>query len=99
LGHDLLLHSGDSRVHDGWYYHVWEACMFGFTGGESESTLARKIGFRADAIARWGCLTTLDLSQVKNKEQLIAPVNVRYSLPIPSRGGRRGLDDGQDVLS
>jgi hypothetical protein len=55
--------------------------MFGFTGGESESTVTRKIGYRADAKGKWSCLTTLDLSQVKNKEQLIALVKVRYSLP------------------
>jgi hypothetical protein len=58
-----------------------EAIMFGFSGGESESTLARKIGYRSDAKQKWSCLTTLDLSQIKNEEQLIAIVKVRYSLP------------------
>jgi hypothetical protein len=55
--------------------------MFGFRGGESESTVARKIGYRTDARQTWNYVTTLDLSQIKNEEQLIALVKVRYSLP------------------
>jgi hypothetical protein len=46
--------------------------MFGFRGGESESTVARKIGYRTDARQTWNYVTTLDLSQIKNEEQLIA---------------------------
>jgi hypothetical protein len=30
---------------------------------------------------QWSCLTTLDLSQIKNEEQLVAIVKVRYGLP------------------
>ena len=55
--------------------------MFGFSGGESERAVARKTGYRGDAKERWSCLTTLDLSQVKNPEQLITLVKVRYGLP------------------
>jgi hypothetical protein len=58
-----------------------EAMMFGYRGGESNETVARKTGYRDDAKRQWSCLTTLDLSQVKNEEQLIALVKVRYSLP------------------
>jgi hypothetical protein len=55
--------------------------MFGFRGGESDETVTRKTGYRSDAKRQWSCLTTLDLSQVKNEEQLTALVKVRYSLP------------------
>jgi hypothetical protein len=58
-----------------------EAMMFGFRGGESNETVTRKTGYRSDAKRRWSCLTTLDLSQIKNEEQLITLVKVRYSLP------------------
>lgn len=55
--------------------------MFGFRGGESSETVNRKTGHRDDAKRQWSCLTTLDLSQIKNEEQLIAMVKVRYGLP------------------
>ena len=55
--------------------------MFGYQGGESNETVTRKIGYRGDARLQWNCLTPLDLSQIKNEEQLIALVKVRYSLP------------------
>jgi len=55
--------------------------MFGFRGGESDETVTRKTGYRSDAKRRWSCLTTLDLSQVKNEEQLTALVKIRYGLP------------------
>jgi hypothetical protein len=58
-----------------------ETIMFGYRGGESENTLARKIGYRSDARREWSYLTAFDLSQIKNEEQLIALVKVRYSLP------------------
>lgn len=58
-----------------------EATMFGYQGGESQETVTRKTGYRNDAKRQWGCLTTIDLSQIKNAEQLIALVKVRYSLP------------------
>jgi hypothetical protein len=58
-----------------------EAMMFGFGGGESNETVTRKTGYRDDAKRQWSCLTTLDLSQIKNEEQLVAIVKVRYGLP------------------
>jgi len=55
--------------------------MFGYQGGESQETVMRKTGYRDDAKRQWGCLTTMDLSQIKNEEQLVAMVKVRYGLP------------------
>jgi len=55
--------------------------MFGYQGGESQETLTRKTGYRRDAKQQWSCLTALDLSQIKNEEQLVAMVKVRYGLP------------------
>ncbi|MET0427377.1 MAG: hypothetical protein ABW026_02665 [Microvirga sp.] len=55
--------------------------MFGYQGGESTDTVIRKTAYRADAKRQWSALTTLDLSQIKNEEQLITLVKVRYSLP------------------
>jgi hypothetical protein len=55
--------------------------MFGVRGGESNETVIRKTGYCSDAKRQWSCLTTLDLSQIKNEEQLIALVKVRSSLP------------------
>jgi hypothetical protein len=55
--------------------------MFGYQGGESQDAVTRKTGYRDDAKRQWSCLTTLDLSQIKNEEQLISLVKVRYSLP------------------
>src|SRR4051794_23156233 len=46
--------------------------MFGFRGGESESTLARLTGYRADAQQKWPTLTYLDLFQIKNEAQLVS---------------------------
>ena len=55
--------------------------MFGFRGDESDETVTRKLGYRIDAKRQWSCLTTLDLSEIQNEEQLITLVKVRYSLP------------------
>ena len=44
--------------------------MFGFRGGESESTLARLTGYRADAQKNWPTLTYLDLSQCPTRNSL-----------------------------
>jgi hypothetical protein len=54
--------------------------IFGFRGGNDE-TVTRKIGYRSDAKRWWSCRTTLDLSQVRNREQVISLVKVRYCLP------------------
>jgi hypothetical protein len=43
------------------------ATMFGYQGGESQETVIRKTGYRDDAKRQWSCLTTLDLSQIKNE--------------------------------
>ena len=56
--------------------------MFGFVGGETEGTLARLTGYRADAQQRWPTLTYLDLSQIKNEAQLVSKIGERYSLPL-----------------
>ena len=55
--------------------------MFGFRDGESDETVTRKTGYRIEAKRQWSGLTTLDLSEIKNEEQLITLVKVRYSLP------------------
>jgi hypothetical protein len=55
--------------------------VFGFSGGESDETVTRKIGYRIEAERQWSCVTTLDLSEIRNEEQLITLVKVRYSLP------------------
>jgi hypothetical protein len=55
--------------------------MFGFRGGESDETVTRKTEYRIDAKRQWSGLTTADLSEIKNEEQLITLVKVRYNLP------------------
>jgi hypothetical protein len=54
--------------------------MFGFKGGESDETVTRKTGYRIDAKRQWSGLTTADLSEIENEEQLVALVKVRCSL-------------------
>ena len=54
--------------------------MFGFQGGESADTVARKKGYMRDAQQRWSCLTNFDLSTIKNPQQLRSIVRDRYSL-------------------
>ena len=44
--------------------------MFGFRGGESADTVARKKGYMEDAQQRWPYLTNFDLSTIKNEVQL-----------------------------
>ena len=44
--------------------------MFGFQGGESVDTLARKKGYMKDAQKQWSFLTNYDLSTIKNEIQL-----------------------------
>ena len=56
--------------------------MFGFQGGESTDTVARKQGYMRDAQQRWGCLTTFDLSTIRNEAQLCTLVKERLSLPL-----------------
>ena len=54
--------------------------MFGFQGGETVETVARKKGYMRDAQQRWSNLTNFDLSTIKNEVQLRSIVRDRYSL-------------------
>ena len=54
--------------------------MFGFRGGESAETVARKKGYMEDAQRRWPYLTNFDLSTIKNEVQLRSIVRDRYGL-------------------
>ena len=54
--------------------------MFGFRGGETVETVARKKGYMRDAQQKWSCLTNFDLSTIKNEVQLRSIVRDRYSL-------------------
>jgi hypothetical protein len=54
--------------------------MFGFRGGESAATVARKKGYMKDAQQRWGFLTNFDLSTIKNEVQLRTMVKDRSSI-------------------
>ena len=54
--------------------------MFGFRGGESADTVARKKGYMEEAKQRWPYLTNFDLSTIKNEVQLRSIVRDRYGL-------------------
>jgi hypothetical protein len=54
--------------------------MFGFRGGESADTVARKKRSMEDAEQRWPYLTNFDLSTIKNEVQLRSIVRDRYGL-------------------
>ena len=54
--------------------------MFGFQGGESADTLARKRSYMKDAQQKWRFLTNLDCSSIKTKEQLGSMVQTRSSI-------------------
>jgi hypothetical protein len=41
--------------------------MFGFQGGESADTVARKKGYMRDTHQRWAFMTNFDLSTIKNE--------------------------------
>lgn len=55
--------------------------MFGFRGGESVDTVARKQGYMRDAQQRWAGVTTYDLSTITNETQLWGIVRDRLGLP------------------
>jgi hypothetical protein len=55
--------------------------MFGFQGGESADTVARKKGYLQDAQQRWGFMTHFDLSSIKNEVQLSSMVKDRTGIP------------------
>jgi len=48
--------------------------MFGFQGGESADTVARKKGYMKDAQQKWRFLTNYDLSSIKTEGQLCSMV-------------------------
>jgi hypothetical protein len=54
--------------------------MFGFQGGESAGTVARKRGYMQDAQQRWVFMTNFDLSTIKNEVQLITMVKERSGI-------------------
>jgi hypothetical protein len=54
--------------------------MFGFQGGESADTVARKKGYMQDAQRRWDFLTNFDLSTIKNEGQLSSMVKERSGI-------------------
>jgi hypothetical protein len=53
--------------------------MFGFTGGDSAETVARKRVYMAEAQGRWPFLTHFDASTIKNERQLVTMVKERCS--------------------
>jgi hypothetical protein len=55
--------------------------MFGFRGGESVDTVARKKGYLRDAQQRWPGVTNYDLSTITNEAQLRGIVKDRLGLP------------------
>jgi hypothetical protein len=55
--------------------------MFGFQGGESVDTIARKRGYMADAQQKWHFLTNFDCSTIKTEGQLLTMVKVRSGIP------------------
>jgi hypothetical protein len=57
-----------------------EIIMFGFQGGESAGTVARKKGYMQDAQQRWGFMTNFDLSTIKNEVQLSSMVKDRSGI-------------------
>ncbi|HSS66149.1 MAG TPA: hypothetical protein VLS27_17105 [Gammaproteobacteria bacterium] len=54
--------------------------MFGFQGGESAATVARKKGYMKDAQEKWRFLTNYDLSSIKTEGQLRSMVKTRSSI-------------------
>jgi hypothetical protein len=54
--------------------------MFGFQGGESAGTVARKRDYMQDAQQRWGFMTNFDLSTIKNEVQLSTMVKERSGI-------------------
>ena len=57
--------------------------MFGYQGGESAETVARKRLHMKDAQAHWPFLTNFDASTIKNELQLVAIVKDRSGRPRP----------------
>ena len=55
--------------------------MFGFQGGETAATVARKRGYMSEAQRLWPFLTNYDASTIKNPLQLTAMVKDRSGRP------------------
>jgi hypothetical protein len=64
--------------------------MFGFQGGESADTVARKKGYMKAAQKKWRFLTNYDLSSIKTKGQLCSMVKTRSS--ISEEQAKRDVD-------
>jgi hypothetical protein len=54
-----------------------EVNMFGFSGGESAATVARKRGYMREAQQHWAFLTNFDASTIKNEIQLTSMIKDR----------------------
>ena len=54
--------------------------MFGFRGGESVETVARKKGYMQEAQEQWSFLTGFDLSTIKNEVQFASMVKDRTGI-------------------
>ena len=65
--------------------------MFGFSGGESAETVARKRAYMAEARERWPFITLYDASTIKTVGQLVAL--------IKERSGVSRADAERDVQS
>lgn len=61
--------------------------MFGYSGGESPSTVSRKKEYRTDARRKWPFLTTFDFSTISNEAQLSTIVRARSSI-TPAQAAR-----------
>ena len=64
--------------------------MFGFQGGESADTVARKKGYMKDAQHQWRFLTSYDLSSIKSEGQLCSMVKTRSG--ISNEQAKRDVD-------
>jgi hypothetical protein len=54
--------------------------MFGFQGGESADTVARKKSYMKQAQTKWRFLTNLDCSTIKTKGQLSSMIKTRSGI-------------------
>ena len=64
--------------------------MFGFQGGESADTVARKNGYMKDAQHQLRFLTNYDLSSIKTEGQLCSMVKTRSG--ISKEQAKRDVD-------
>ena len=64
--------------------------MFGFQGGESADTVARKKGYMKDAQHQWCFLTNYDLSTTRTEGQLCSMIKTRSG--ISEEQAKRDVD-------